>query len=319
MYVTLSNYNKAWFYNKIIQPYVDYIFDKKEGFTEIPIRIRVFAEWESPESIYNMIEKDYSLHLVPEYKKTFTLTYGDDYTHAFVINTCMPSLSIPKERVVGLAWEPPSDTLLHINSVFINYVQHNMCRYLLGSKNNLPVPFEEGYAFLNHNPIQDNIPPKTKRCSMIFSQKGFMEGHIYRNELVHAILQSELQVDIWGRGCNTVPSDPRLRGEFEQNSVLPYQDYQFHICIENHYSDHYFSEKIVNALLSECTPIYYGCRKIHDYFPKQVLSLVGNIKDDIAMIREVVTHPEQYQKQINRKNVHDITNPFVQLDRLFQG
>ena len=317
MYVTLYNYNNAWSSDSYLYREINTKY-KKEGFTDM-MRIRVFTDWGTPESIRSMIETEFSLHLVLGYKTTFELTSGDDYTHAFVINTYMPSLSIPKERVVGLAWEPPSDTLLHINSVFIDYVQQNMCRYLLGSKNTLPYPFEAGYAFLNHNPIQDSIPPKTKRCSIIFSKKGFMEGHIYRNELVHAILQTDLPIDIWGRGCSTVQSDPRLRGEFNQDSVLPYQDYQFHICIENHYSDHYFSEKIVNALLSECTPIYYGCKKIHDYFPQQVLSLVGNIKEDIAMIREFLTHPDQYQKQINSKKVHEITNPFVQLDRLFQG
>lgn len=311
-YVTLYNYN-AW----SIDSYTDEIDkNKREGFTDM-MRIRVFTDWGTPESIRDTIETEFSLHIVPGYKTTFELTAGDDYTHAFVINTYMPSLSIPKERVIGLAWEPPSNSLLHINSTFIDYVQLRMHRYLLGSKNGLPHPFEEGYAFLNHNPIQDSIPLKTKRCSMIFSQKGFMEGHIYRNELVHAILQTDLPVDIWGRGCKTVSSDPRLRGEFEQDSILPYEDYQFHICIENHYSDHYFSEKIVNALLSECTPIYYGCRKINDYFPKHILSLVGNVKDDIEIIQECLTYPEKYQKQINRKHIHEITNPFVQLHKLF--
>jgi hypothetical protein len=315
MYVTLYNYNKAWSSDS----YTEEINTKhkKEGFTDM-MRIRVFTDWGTPESIRNMIETEFSLHIVPGYKKTFELTSGDDYTHAFVINTYMPSLFIPKEFVVGLAWEPPSDRLLPINSVFINYVQQNMCRYLLGSKKGLPEPFEESYAFLNHNPLQDSIPHKTKRCSMIFSQKGFMEGHIYRNDLVHAILKTDLPIDIWGRGCSTVPSDPRLRGEFVQDSVLPYQDYQFHICIENHYSDHYFSEKIVNALLSECTPIYYGCRKINDYFPEQILSLIGNVKDDIDRIKEFLSYPDKYQKQIDSKRVHETTNPFCQLKKLFK-
>ena len=317
MYVSLEHYN-GWVSTKSISSYVEPIFI--EGFSEtvVPMRIRVFTDWGTPDSILQMIKTEFSLHLVPGYKTTFDLTSGDDYTHAFVINTYMPSLSIPKERVVGLAWEPPSDRLLPIHPEFIRYVQNKMGRYLLGSKNNLPAPFEARYSFLNHNPMQDTIPQKTKRCSMIFSQKGFMEGHIYRNELVHAILKTDLPVEIWGRGCSTVAKDPRLMGEFEQDSVLPYQDYQFHICIENHYSDHYFSEKIVNALLSECTPLYYGCKMIQEYFPEQILSLVGNTAQDIELIREYITHPEKYQKQVQRQTIHHITNPFVQLDTLFQ-
>jgi hypothetical protein len=287
------------------------IFLRKENYSEI-MKIRFFTDWGTPESTLSMIETEFNVSSIPGYKKTFDLTSGDDYTHAFVINTHMPHLSIPKEKVIGLAWEPPSQQLLNVNDHFITYVKNNMHRYLIGEKQNLPEPFQERYGFLNHNPMQERIPTKTKICSMIFSQKGYMEGHRYRRELVEAVLKTNLPIEIWGRGCSTISNDSRLKGEFEQDSVLPYEDYQFHICVENHYSEHYFSEKIVNALLSECTPIYYGCKTIHNYFPNQVISLEGNIDKDIKIIQNCLSNPSY--KKINRQQVHQTTNPFFHLD-----
>lgn len=297
--------------------YIDIFCIKREGYTDIPMLIRVFASWDNPKRLKQTLEKEFNLTSIPGYKSTFDLTHGEDYTHAFVINNYKPSLSIPKENVVGLAWEPSSTKLLRIDNGFIDYVQKNMGKYLIGEKGKLPAPFESGYAFLNHNPMKDIIIPKTKLCSIIFSKKTLLSGHEYRKSIVESILKTNLPIDIWGRGCSTLENDIRLKGEFEQDSVLPYEDYQFHICIENSVIDHYFSEKIVNALLSECTPIYYGCKKINDYFPDQTISLKGNTEEDIKIISNCLNQPELHVKKIDRNKINDITNPFLHLSELF--
>jgi hypothetical protein len=236
---------------------------------QVPMRIRIFLKWDTPEVIQRTMEIEFSLCAVPGYKSKFELTAGEDYTHAIVINTFMPKLNVPKENVVGFAWEP--NPLLGLHPLFIEYAKRNIGRYFLGEKRTLPDPFEETYAFLNHTPMPRNLVPKTKRCSMIFSQKKFMEGHHYRNQLVEAILRTNLPIDIWGRGCDLLTvKDPRLKGSFVRHSVLPYEEYSFHICIENSCLNHYFSEKIINALLCNCTPIYYGCKNIRHYFPNEV-------------------------------------------------
>lgn len=286
---------------------------------KIPMRIRMFINWDNPESAKKNIETEFNLLAIPGYNETFVLTSGEDYTHAIIINTYMPYLNpaIPKKNIVGLAWEP--NPLLRIEPHFIMYCVHHMNRYLLGNKANLPQPFEENYAFLNRNPMQENIPVKTNRCSIIFSNKGFMEGHKYRRAIVEAILQTDLPIDIWGLGCQSLQiSDSRIKGKFLQNSVIPYETYVFHICIENVQIDHYFSEKIVNALLSECTPIYLGSPKIESYFPEQVILLTGNVRKDMDIIRNCIENPEMYKKQINRELANKKTNPFYNLEYLFE-
>lgn len=286
---------------------------------QIPMRIRMFIGWDTPESVKKNIENEFNLLAIPGYNEKFVLTSGEDYTHAIIINTYMPYLNpaVPKKNIIGFAWEP--NPLLRIEPQFVMYCIQHVNRYLLGSKVNLPRPFEEKYAYLNHTPMQEKIPIKTNRCSIIFSNKRFMEGHNYRRAIVEAILKTDLPIDIWGRGCNTLNiSDSRIKGDFLQNSIFPYETYQFHICIENTQIDHYFSEKIVNALLSECTPIYLGSPKIESYFPEQVILLTGIVKKDMDIIRACIENPEMYKKQINREVVNKITNPFYNLDKLFE-
>jgi len=285
---------------------------------EEPMKIiRVFLNWNHAEKARKNIEYEFNLWSIPGYKKTFDLTSGEDYTHVIIINTAMPELCMPKKNVIGLAWEP--NQLLQITPKFIEYAKTHIHRYLIGQCDKGSSPFEEGYAFLNHNPMQIHIPFKTKRCSMIFSNKSFMEGHLYRRSLVEAILKTKLPVDIWGSGCNSLSNmkDERIKGEFLQNSVVPYEDYEFHICIENTSLNHYFSEKIVNALLSECTPIYLGCRNIDDYFPEQVIHLQGNIEKDLAIIYECLENPVLYKKHVEKEKIDKIVNPFFHLDKLF--
>ena len=45
-----------------------------------------------------------------------------------------------------------------------------------------------------------------------------------------------------------------------------YESSMFHICVENSKNQNYFTEKIVDALISKTIPLYYGCPNIKDYF-----------------------------------------------------
>jgi hypothetical protein len=201
----------------------------------------------------------------------------------------------------------------------VEYAKKYIGRYFIGQLDGLPAPFEEHYGYLNCNPwINKPAVIKTKRCSIIFSNKQFMEGHQYRNRIVEAILKTDLPVDIWGRGCQQLHSgDTRIKGEFAQNSVAPYEDYDFHICIENVSLNHYFSEKIVNALLAECTPIYLGCKKIDEYFPGQIVHLKGDIEEDMNIIQRCLEQPDVYRKNRCGEQVNKKVNPFFHVKTWF--
>jgi hypothetical protein len=235
----------------------------------------------------------------------------------------MPNLSIPKERVIGVAHEP--NVILFMNTDkarFIEYAKQKIGTYYIGDKESLPEPFQEGQLFLTHNramSIPQHPMNKTKFCSIILSGKKFMPGHVYRHELVKEILKTDLPIDIYGHGSRLYGNDPRIKGAFPQtyeavHGTTPYKDYRFTICIENSVSNHYFSEKIINPLMYQTVPIYFGCRNIHHYFHHPIKHLTGRCHDDIKILHEMFTDGTTTCVGLDLKEILKRVNIFDQID-----
>lgn len=263
-------------------------------------RIRFFSPFCSEEEVIRQYSEICEVAKDPNYGKTYCFTTDDDYTHAVLLNHATPDINISKKRVIGIALEPPEFMGARYNGItqdFIEYAQKKIGRYYIGStdyvdqygnRRVLGEPFIPYYGFLWHT-FQSNIERpivKTKKMSIIFSKKVFAFGHAYRHKLVSRILQSDLPIDVWGRGCDIIPgtirNDPRIKGQF--NDKEPYLDYQYHIAIENYRHHSYVSEKFTNCLVCECTPVYFGATKIDDYFPNACFKLTGNIDVDWKLL-----------------------------------
>ena len=268
------------------------------------IVIRFFSSFGPSEGCIETYTRVSELKDDPLFNKVYRFTAKDDYTHVVILNTAMPVLPahIPKENVVGLAFEPLE--FLNLTQRFIDYARANIGHYLIGQTRNgfLGKPFIEHFAYMwPITPLTLTVPlSKPKIMSLMISRKKLLRGHIYRHRLAQGILQSNLPIDIWGNGCilyNNSKGDNRLKGEFQGNE--PYLDYKFHIAIENVETPHYFSEKIMNPLLCETQPIYLGCRNIDSYFPNTILHLTGDIGKDMQLLTDVCRDPGQFMKRIN--------------------
>lgn len=275
--------------------------------------IKFFSNFVESEVSMNSYIDLYGLDKDPDYNIKYKFTKDDDFTHAFILNTYQPILNIPKENVIGLAFEPPY--FLNITNNFIKYAQNNIGKYFLGSKLNLPDPFISHYCCLPHTSLTLEKPDKNKLMSIMVSQKNRAPGHQYRHNLVKAILKTNLPIDICGRGCEYYKhlNDKRIKGTFEIND--PHIEYKFHIAIENFVTEYYFSEKIVNAVARYCRPIYYGAINIDNYIDN-VIKLTGNVSTDIKLLTEICNNPNNYYKipdlnSINEKiSIKNIINEF---------
>jgi hypothetical protein len=249
--------------------------------------------------------------------KTLYITTDDDYTHAIIINTAMPLLNIPKQNVVGLAFEP--NELLNFTEEFINYAEKYIGKYLIGRNINLPSLFIEKYAFLWHNNPNRSIPltQKTKKMSIVFSNKNLAPGHLYRIALVREILNENLPIDIYGYGCALIKNRgnyKNVKGTFY--NAEPYEEYLFSICIENYESNDYFSEKLLDPLFYNCNPIYLGAKNIHQYFDN-IICLKKKLLFDIEMVKVILKNPLKYYRQTyNERNISKI-NFFENILELF--
>jgi Glycosyltransferase family 10 (fucosyltransferase) C-term len=272
------------------------------------IRIRIFSSFGDSSKCKEIYERLCESTLLDNYgpDKEIYITNDEDYTHVLILNTAMPKIPshIPKKNVVGLAFEPI--VFLGLTQEFVNYAIQNIGKYFIGDTMGLPLPFVENFSFMWYNPPLSESPKKTKLMSMMVSEKTSQDGHKYRHQLIQQILQTDLPIDIYGRGCQYYKhlNDPRIKGEFKETE--PYNDYHFHICIENCESNHYFSEKLINPLLAETVPIYKGCKNINGYFPNMVISLSGDVSNDIELFCQIVLDSQIFKKQIKVDNVKRI-------------
>jgi len=285
-------------------------------------KIKLFSTWTTSINLKNEFEQSFDLLNDPKYGKEYILISDDDYTHAIIFNTAMPNLKIPKDKVIGLSFEP--NYFLGINNTFIEYAKKNIKFYFIGEKGNLPDVFIEKYAMLTHLPFPKQLPfQKTNKISLIASQKTFAPGHSYRHLLIQEILKLNLPVDIWGR-CHVYYAhlkDPRIKGNFENKE--PYENYKFHIAIENFSIPEYFSEKITNCLIYKTMPLYWGCKNIKKYIPEENIIFLDNndklqirLNNDINIIKKIIENPNLYYKTFDFKN-SELYNPFNYLNTIF--
>jgi hypothetical protein len=312
----------------------------------MPIIIKIFSGFCESQQCKEGFESAFQLHTFPNYgkDKEIYITTDDDYTHVIILNTAMPNLkNIPKENIVGLAYEPP--IFLGLNQNFIEYTQKYINKYYIGDVYDLPPPFIQTYAFMLHNSPPSIIPDKKNIMSIMVSQKNMAPGHKYRHILVQHILQYNLPIDIYGRGCpiydnfnegdipkinknerasqdlffrlKTQNKDKRIKGVFEETE--PYATYNFHICIENFSTSEYFSEKIINTLFYKTTPVYWGCKNIENYFPNMSIGLSGDVNKDIELLKNILRNPDSYKKDIDIDKVKQSTNFFSNIESIFSN
>ena len=274
--------------------------------------IKFFSSFATSDGCIEAYTRIHELYSDPDFNKTYKFTCNDDYTHAIILNTAMPKVTIPKENVIGLAFEPIQ--FLGLTSVFIDYAINNISKYYLGDNTGLPDCFINHYSYMWHMTPYTYIPEKTKIMSIMVSDKNNAPGHKYRHLLVQAILKSNLQIDIYGKGCKFYNNlnDPRIKGEFKETE--PYENYKFHIAIENFQTSDYFSEKITNTLLSNTCPVYLGAKNIDKYFDN-IIKLIKHIETDLSLLEDIINNVDKYyitqdidkiKKTLSIKNVIDI-------------
>ena len=109
------------------------------------------------------------------------------------------------------------------------------------------------------------------RAVCITSAKAFLPGH---NVRLNFIKNSKDKIDLYGKGIKEVES---------KLDVL--HNYAFALAIENNISknDYYFTEKLVECIITGTIPIYYGCPNISKFFDTRGI-LTFNTQEELDNI-----------------------------------
>lgn len=121
-------------------------------------------------------------------------------------------------------------------------------------------PFSSNLVGLNPYSYPLYIPAtsqKSKFCSAILSlgSDAFVSPALFLRQQVIEYLRSQTTVELFGRSTNPIAA--------KADALIPYF---FSIAMENTVSSSYFSEKLIDCILTGTIPIYHGSRSVLNYF-----------------------------------------------------
>jgi hypothetical protein len=256
--------------------------------------IRFFSAWESSADLLQRFRANYEIK-----DSLLKFTNGDDYDHAVVFNRTRDLIN-EQAKIITVIQEPswntihqPTNFLEHSDYIFIHDKKLFEERYKIQLGG---VVIETPAYLFYHDPVDRKFfdyvvsKKKVKKLSMIVSSLNGPNG-IYKERLMllKKILESDLDIDIYGRGLNI--NDQRYKGSliYKHKGLLPYE---YSIAIENSVEKNLITEKFVDCALCSTIPIYYGAPNISEVYDDRFIRKINLYSDSVIDdIKKIIADP----------------------------
>ena len=249
------------------------------------------------------------------YKKKDKFKSNEEFKKCFPSITC-DLKDIRKPKFINYIWNKKKFNGItiyidkNISDVMNCTSKYNIavlaeCKYINSKIYKLINKYEDKFdlIFTHCYDIYEKYPDKTifiagSACVLDLSQIGIFEksklisfpisnkltgktGYILRKNIKDKIISKQFKknIDTFGTGFNK---------PFISKSIC-LKDYRFSICVENSKQDYYFTEKVLDVILSGCVPIYWGCPNIENIFNIKGI-LVFNTIEELAQIINNITN-----------------------------
>lgn len=203
--------------------------------------------------------------------------------------------NVPQDRRIYLIREPPLPEVVHITQA--NYKQaKRYCRYVSGPDDLAPVPDYMPAIWYHSNAFREldemPSPSKVRLCSWITSGINRSANHSRRLAFIKQLQAENLAFDLYGRN---LPPWANSKGILN-NKWSAMAPYYYNLAIENFAeNDWYVSEKLWDALLAWCLPIYYGGSAATKLLPEgSFLRLPSLDEAGVQFIKEVTATPDYW-------------------------
>jgi len=206
--------------------------------------------------------------------------------------------NLPPERVIFLWREPPLEEVL-ARTINTYDRAKPYAGYISGADDYAPQPDYMPAIWYHSNSFRELAdqppPPKVKPCSWITSGVNRTANHLRRLDFLRAVQNAHVNCDIYGLD---LPPWVKAQGELK-NKWHGMAPYHYNLAIENYAdNDWYVSEKLWDALLAWCLPIYYGGSAADKLLPKEsFLRLPSLDAQGLAYIQEVTANPDLWQER----------------------
>lgn len=199
-----------------------------------------------------------------------------------------PSVEIIPEKTILFFMEP--NVTLDYNQYWVNIPKNNFKFYgeHKNHYNNNEWHLSKNYLSLKNEPIikdkkLDNV------ISAILSDKYVDLGHKKRINFAKFLEARDVKLHIFGNSAkfNWDNYMGTLPYHTKDDGLFPYK-YTFNV--ENHSIENYYTEKIIDAILSECLIFYHGCPNIKDLIDERafVWLELKDFKSDFEIVRKAL-------------------------------
>ena len=175
-----------------------------------------------------------------------------------------------QDILIGLQAEP--DAILHHRQMLID--NHKNCDVILTYDDEIlkacpnARQYVWGTTWISSDVYNNiNIQRKQPRISCLTGSKELTPAHTYRKMLYTQQNSIPFLPIVWFRSSHG-PLMPNLGNNpiLGDSKVPLFLDYQYSVVIENCRENNYFTEKLMDCLLTKTIPIYYGCPNISNWF-----------------------------------------------------
>jgi len=141
---------------------------------------------------------------------------------------------------------------------------------------------------------------KTKDISCVVSSK-----HLHRANYVKSLIKSP--IELYGRGHDVRFYGENYKGPLNYDGKCKLRgllDYRYSVVLENSQQKNYWTEKLADAYLSWCVPLYWGCPNMSDYFPENSYHLLDmNHGNPIEQVKEIINQPIDIESLTKARNI----------------
>jgi hypothetical protein len=206
-----------------------------------------------------------------------------------IINKPPPGMIIDKKKTILFRMEPHMEKNIHqFGEEYANPNPNDFFFVASHDKyyNNNEWHLSKSYKWLSSETIEKD-ESLSSTISTILSDKYRDPGHIKRIDFVKFI-EKKLSIHVYGNN-RFLYKDYKgsLPYHNKDNSLLPYK-YSFNV--ENHSIKNYYTEKVIDGILSETLVFYSGCFNLRDYIDERafVYLELSNFEKDLSTIKQAI-------------------------------
>jgi hypothetical protein len=308
-------------------------FNNKAGNKANLKKIKLFCHWTTSKSLcdtWNKMSKgNYTWNDIK-------IVWGDDYDYLVIINAPLyidnqfqfeskKDENFDKEKTFVFIMEPLMEKHPSVwgkwSDVSLlgypNYYNH------INSYNINEWHISKTFSELLETDFQ-SLKTKETEISVILSEKYVDPGHIKRIDFIKFLEEKEdVITDVYG---NNKFHYKNYKGSLpihkKDEGLIPYK-YSFNV--ENMFVENYFTEKIIDSIVSESLVFYHGCPNIKDFIDERafVWLELSNFEQDYLLIKKAISENWYEQrlpfiKEMKKKIINEMQF-FPRLEKIIKS